>query len=442
MSESQITVLAIDDDDYIRQSYLDCLEDFEYNVFTAENGRVGLDIYEAKKDQIDIIIVDLRMPEVDGFQVVAYVTKSNPQLPIIVVSGNGVIKEAVQALHQGAWDYILKPIEDFNVLIHAVDKCLEKARLIKENKQYQENLEAMVEERTNELNQANEELTKHKHHLQELVDDRTSELNESLEKLNKTKDYLIQSEKMAALGGLVAGVAHEINTPVGIGVTAASHLTGETNKFLKSYHDGGLTRSEMDAYLKTVTDSADMILSNMNRAADLIHSFKQVAVDQSSDSLREFNVKEYLQEIFSSLNPKFKNTNIELHIECADDLQVYSYPGAISQIITNLAINSLVHGFEGKEHGEIIASVLLDGDNLKIIYSDTGVGIPQEHINKIFDPFFTTKRGLGGSGLGLHIVFNIVMQTLNGSIDCHSQPDKGTTFTIAFPCTEHPFRHE
>ena len=440
MNESQITVLAIDDDEYIRQSYLDCLEDFEYKVYIAENGRVGLDIFNEKQDEIDIIIVDLRMPEVDGFQVLAHVKEASPDLPIIVVSGNGVIKEAVQALHQGAWDYILKPIEDFNVLMHAVDNCLDKAQLKKENKEYQENLESMVHDRTTELNLANEELTKHKMHLQDLVDDRTSELNESLDKLNKTKDYLIQSEKMAALGGLVAGVAHEINTPVGIGVTAASHLSGATEKFIKSYKDGDITRSELDNFLKIVTDSSEMILTNMHRAADLIHSFKQVAVDQSSDSLREFNIKEYLNEIFSSLKPKFKNTNIEIIVECDEELSIYSYPGAISQIVTNLALNSLVHAFDGLPKGKIIVSVQKDGDNLKIIYSDKGKGIPQDNLAKIFDPFFTTKRGLGGSGLGLHIVFNLVIQTLNGSIDCHSLPNEGTTFTIVFPYQEYQLK--
>ena len=438
MSDKQITVLAIDDDEYIRQSYLDCLEDFEYVVFTAENGRAGLEIYEDKKDEIDIIIVDLRMPEVDGFQVLAHVKESSPETPIIVVSGNGIIKEAVQALHQGAWDYILKPIEDFNVLMHAVDKCLEKARLIRENKEYQENLETMVEERTTELNKANEELTMHKMHLQDLVEERTYKLNESLDKLSKTKDYLIQSEKMAALGGLVAGVAHEINTPVGIGVTAASHLDGETEKFSKAYKDGEITRSALDNFLKVVTESSDMILVNMHRAADLIQSFKQVAVDQSSDSLREYNVSKYLGEIFSSLNPTFKNTNLNIIIDCADDLEIYSYPGAISQIITNLAINSLVHGFEGQIEGKITVKVEKDGNIFKLFYSDTGKGIPKENIKKIFDPFFTTKRGVGGSGLGLHIVFNLVIQTLGGSIDCQSEEGKGTSFYISFPLHNNP----
>ncbi len=433
MSESPITVLAIDDDDYIRQSYLDCLEDYEYKVLTAENGRVGLEIFNENKDLIDIIIVDLRMPEVDGFEVLARVKETKPEMPIIVVSGNGIIKEAVQALHQGAWDYILKPIEDFSVLIHAVDSCLDKARLIRENREYQENLEVMVKERTVELNLANEELTKHKLHLQELVDERTCELNESLDRLNKTKDCLIQSEKMAALGGLVAGVAHEINTPVGIGVTAASHLNGETEKFLKEYKEGEVTRSAFDNFLKTVTEISNMILVNMNRAADLIQSFKQVAVDQSSDSLREFNIKKYLGEIFSSLNPKFKNKNIEINIDCDDQLTIYSYPGAISQIIANLALNSLVHGFEDITDGKITLSVVVSGENLKFIYSDSGKGISDDSLSKIFDPFFTTKRGFGGSGLGLHIVYNLVVQTLSGSISCQSRIGEGTTFIIQIP---------
>ncbi len=433
MSDTQITVLAIDDDEYIRQSYIDCLEDYEYKVFIAENGRVGLELFEQHIDEIDIVIVDLRMPEVDGFQVVAHVKKSRPELPIIVVSGNGVISDAVEALHQGAWDYLLKPIEDFSVLIHSVSSCLDKARLINENKEYQLHLESMVADRTNELSEANIELKRHKSHLQELVEERTSKLNESLENLNNTKDYLIQSEKMAALGGLVAGVAHEINTPVGIGVTAASHLEGETRKFTKAYENGELTRKALDSYVKIVNESCGMILSNMNRAADLIHSFKQVAVDQSSQENREFNVKKYLHEIFASLNPKFKNTSLTINVECADDLTINSYPGTMSQIITNLALNSLIHGFEDKENGTIDLKVVKENGNIKINYSDTGHGISEENLTKIFDPFFTTKRGYGGSGLGLHIVFNLVTQTLGGSIECNSKEGEGAEFIIEFP---------
>lgn len=433
MGNSQITVLAIDDDEYIRQSYIDCLEDYEYQVFIAENGRVGLELFEQNIEDIDIVIVDLRMPEVDGFEVVAHVKKMRPELPIIVVSGNGIISDAVEALHQGAWDYLLKPIEDFSVLIHSVNNCLEKARLINENKEYQLHLESMVADRTNELSEANAELIRHKSHLQELVEKRTSKLNESLANLNDTKDYLIQSEKMAALGGLVAGVAHEINTPVGIGVTAASHLEDETRKFTKAYEKGELTRKTLDSYVKIVNESSGMILSNMNRAADLIHSFKQVAVDQSSQVQREFHVNKYLHEVFASLNPKFKNTSLTIHIECDDKLMINSYPGAISQIITNLALNSLIHGFEDKENGGIDLKVVKDNGNIKINYSDTGHGVSEENISKIFDPFFTTKRGYGGSGLGLHIVFNLVTQTLGGSIDCHSKEGEGTEFIIVFP---------
>ncbi len=239
---------------------------------------------------------------------------------------------------------------------------------------------------------------------------------------------------MAALGDLVAGVAHEINTPVGVGVTAASYLEGIATKFSDEYKTEKLTRRNFEKFIDDTQDSSKMILSNLKRAVDLIQSFKQVAVDQSSEKQREFNIKKYINEILVSLYPKFKQTKHNIIVNCPEGIIVKSYPGALSQILTNLLMNSLIHGFEEIDKGTITIDVSKKGKTVKIICSDSGKGIAEEEVKKIFDPFYTTKRGSGGSGLGLHIAYNLVTQTLGGTIQCESVIGEGATFQLEFPC--------
>ncbi len=260
-----------------------------------------------------------------------------------------------------------------------------------------------------------------------------AKLQRSLDDLQRAQVHLVQSEKMAALGGLVAGVAHEINTPVGVGVTAASHLQMMVRDAGERYRTGQLTRGEMEEFLKNADTATQMVLSNLGRAADLVRSFKQVAVDQSSNTRRQFRLKGYLEEVLTSLGPTLKRTRHAVNIECADELSLYSHPGAYSQIITNLVMNSVIHGFEGIEAGHITIAVSEQPEGLLLRYSDDGKGIAPEHLKKIFDPFFTTRRGQGGSGLGLHVVYNLVTQTLGGAITCESAPGQGVRFEIRAP---------
>ncbi len=259
------------------------------------------------------------------------------------------------------------------------------------------------------------------------------ELSQALENLKTTQSQLVEAEKMAALGGLVAGIAHEINTPVGVGVTAASLLEDKTTAIHKLYQSGQMKRSDLEKYLDMAEQSSQMLLKNLNRAAELIQSFKQVAVDQSSEERREFPVKHYLEEILLSLRPKLKRTNHSIEIEGDESLSIDSYPGVFSQIVTNLVMNSLVHAYEPDEAGQLTFTFKQNGMRLIFQYSDDGRGIPKENLGKIFDPFFTTKRGQGGSGLGLHIIYNLVTQKLNGAIRCESEVGKGTTFVIQLP---------
>ncbi|RJP78446.1 MAG: PAS domain S-box protein [Desulfobacteraceae bacterium] len=258
-------------------------------------------------------------------------------------------------------------------------------------------------------------------------------LQESLEFIKRTQQHLVESEKMASLGGLVAGVAHEINTPVGVGVTASSFLEDKTRIFSEKVRRGDLKKSDLEKYISVATEASSIIHKNLNRAADLIRSFKQVAVDQSGEVKRTFKLKQYIDELFISLRPKLKRTNHQVQVNCPDDLAIDSFPGVFSQIITNFVINSLSHGFEEKEDGLITLDIWKNGEELFLIYKDDGKGMEEATIKKIFDPFFTTRRGLGGTGLGMHIVYNLVTITLGGQITCQSAPGKGAQFSIRIP---------
>ncbi|MGD9212596.1 MAG: PAS domain-containing sensor histidine kinase, partial [Desulfobacteraceae bacterium] len=287
--------------------------------------------------------------------------------------------------------------------------------------------------KTKELSIANKDLEKYKNHLEDLVKERTSELKKSLDDLKQAQNQLVQSEKMAALGSLVAGVAHEINTPVGIGVTTASHLEQETRTFMEKYKSSQITRKEFETYAYVAEESSAMILSNLTRAADLIQSFKRVAVDQSNEIKTNFKIKEYIDEILKSLNSKFKKTKHRIVVNCQKDFEVNNYPGAFSQIMTNLLMNSLIHGFENIDEGIVTIQIERSDDTAQIEYRDNGIGISKENMEKLFEPFFTTKRGQGGSGLGMHVTYNLVTQTMKGTLTCFSSPGEGTRFVLSFP---------
>lgn len=269
--------------------------------------------------------------------------------------------------------------------------------------------------------------------LEARVEERTRVLAETLERLQLTQNELIQSEKLAALGGLVAGVAHELNTPIGNGLMVASTLRDATGEINRAYA-AGIKRSVLEGYLREADGATDILLRNLHRAAELISSFKQVAVDQTSSQRRCFKLDELVAEIVLTLQPMFKKTPFKIASEIPHDIELDSYPGPLGQVIANLLNNALVHGFEGQNAGTISLTAQATGPEQVILtLADDGCGIPAEHLRKIFEPFFTTKRGRHGSGLGLHIVHNIVTGILGGQISVESQLAIGTRFRIALP---------
>ena len=318
----------------------------------------------------------------------------------ILVSGNDEIRVLAESFNK----MMLKINEEMKIRIKAQEEL--------EN--INDRLEVMVEERTMELKRSK------------------AELEMSLTALRETQDYLIRTEKMAALGNLVAGVSHEINTPLGVSVTSISYLENLNNKSIEELKVGNMTKEKLIEFFNKNIENIEIISYNLNRALELISSFKQVAVDQSHDPLMDIDLGEYLDKVLKSLKHEYKRSKHKISINC-EGINIRTYPGAISQIVTNFIINSLIHGFEGIEEGTIEINGWIEGDYVLIVYRDNGRGISQENLNKIFDPFFTTRKEKGGSGLGLNIVYNLVTQKLNGNIYCTSNIGEGVEFIVKIP---------
>jgi len=278
-----------------------------------------------------------------------------------------------------------------------------------------EGLELRVEERTQALSQSN------------------SELHQTLEELKLTQVQLLENEKMASLGGLVAGVAHEVNTPIGIVLTSISFMKEECLNIVKAMKEQTLSSKQLTKFTDEMEQGFELSLRNISRAVKLIEGFKLIAVDSVIDDARQLDLHNYLEDVLRSLRPKAKQANISLTLECPDDISIYSYPGAIAQITNNLVINSLVHAFNGQQDGEIIIRVKRINETVELVFGDNGCELDENTKAQLFEPFFTTKRGQGGSGLGAHIVYNLVTQKLKGSIELLTKQAQGKSFKISIP---------
>ncbi len=253
------------------------------------------------------------------------------------------------------------------------------------------------------------------------------------DELYQIQKQLIKNEKMANLGSLVAGFAHEISTPIGLGVTGMSHFVSETRKLRKLFDSQEMTQEDFEDYLRDAEKTADIVYTNLISSKKIIQSFKRVSVDQSSEALREFNLYEYMDEIILSLHNKIKHTKIEVINQVNMEINLNSYAGSFAQIFTNLIMNSLIHGFKPNEVGTITILAQVKGENIEIIYEDNGMGISSENIEKIYEPFFTTKGDDGGSGLGMQIIHRLVSEKLKGEISVSSTLGEGVSFKILIP---------
>ncbi|MGB1262684.1 MAG: sensor histidine kinase [Cognaticolwellia sp.] len=297
-----------------------------------------------------------------------------------------------------------------------------------------------MEKHIAQLNAKGQENIEHSQALENKINKRTQALKESnhellstLEKLHQFQGQLVESEKMASLGDMVAGVAHEVNTPIGLGVTASTLLSDRLAEVKQAFEDKTLKSSQLKKFLHEGNENVAIIYRYLNRAADLISSFKKVAVDQSSEEVRSFNVKQLLTEVLLTLRPQLQSLPYVIDIDCPDNLTITSKPGPINQILINLIMNSIIHGFENREKGLVSIAVMPLSNQLNILFKDDGCGVNESVKNKVFEPFTTTKRGEGGSGLGLHLVYNLVTQALGGTIVLNSELDQGVSIEINFP---------
>ena len=258
----------------------------------------------------------------------------------------------------------------------------------------------------------------------------------ALRELQETQRSLIEAEKLAALGGLVAGVAHEVNNPIGISLTVASSFARRCDQFSTTIRDGAVRKSTLDEFIVGSQEAAKQLVANLNRAADLIQAFKQVAVDRSHAERRIFELGEATEQIVASLLPALKRSAISFSVDISEEINMDSYPGPYGQVLTNLVLNALVHAFPDRRAGSMRLAIRRSGaDHVEIEFADDGVGMTEEIQRRAFEPFFTTRRSHGGTGLGLHIVFNIVTRRLGGRLRLDSTPGHGTTLWIRLPLT-------
>lgn len=373
----------------------------------------------------------LELEDLEGQQV-SVDTGENNELKVMERSFNNLITKVVQ--YQGE----LKNTQQ--------DLIMSNQKLDQQNLQ----LEQDVARKTSNLSQAmidlqqqKYELEKQKSALTEEIDLRKqtehellgkqNQLQKSLDELSFAQEQLVGSEKMAVLGGLVAGITHEINTPIGIGVTATSFLQERLNELQSALDNKTLSSDALIKFIEDASQSTKLLSHNLERSSELIASFKQIAVDQASEALRTINFKDYINEVIRSMHPQMKKTTHAIKLECPTDIIVKLPAGVISQIFTNLIMNSLLHGFESIHSGLITIDVTSNETDLIIHYKDNGHGLTQTQLSQLFDPFFTTKRDKGGSGLGTHIVFNLVTQTLGGDIKASSEVEHGLEYRISFP---------
>ncbi len=271
------------------------------------------------------------------------------------------------------------------------------------------------------------------HELQARTEAANAELTATLEELRTTQEQLVQSEKMAALGQMVAGVAHEINTPVGVGITAASQMVSAAREMQRSLANGQLKRSALDKFLNVSVESADIVLRNLERAARLVNSFKQTSTDQSNNERRSFEIGAYTREVLESLSPLVKQHHARVELICTEPLQMHSYPGALAQVLSNMVGNAIDHAFRGRKNGTLTVRIWRHDDQAWIQIQDDGNGIEPAALPRLFDPFYTTARNRGNTGLGLNISYNLVTQVLLGEIKVSSEPGNGTCFDIHLP---------
>lgn len=420
-------------------------------LFDDERRRVGhVRLFSSQKivfNRIKLGIVIL---------IINAMVKSLVLILLIAIVFNRLLTKPLERLAIDASNIDLNNIQEKRIIVEsaehnelkalelALNKMIDKIAVsVSDLDTLNKDLEDKVSERTEKLNNVIEQLVKDQSALEREASIRLKRerqlleggkaLQKSLRDLGTAQNQLVEAEKMASLGSLVAGVAHEINTPIGIGLTGITHFQYMAKTLEKKYKAGKLSEQDFERYLADSEEIARSIHISLDRAAKLVSSFKRVAVDQTHEVLRSFSLREYVEEVLLSLRNKTKLAGILVQVDCDPTIELNSYPGSWSQIITNFITNSLIHGYKKGHKGTIRLSFSMRDNMVVFVYADDGLGMDKAVEERIFDPFYTTNREDGGTGLGLNIVYNLVTQQLKGTITVNSRPYLGTTFTIIIP---------
>ncbi|NVE01452.1 MULTISPECIES: sensor histidine kinase [unclassified Massilia] len=411
MSE-RFNVLVVDDNPANRLTLRALLARLRgCEVMEAESGEATL-LLTLEQD-CHLILLDVHMPGMDGFETARHLqmTERTRNIPIVFITAVFMSDEFIgRGYALGAVDYLVKPLDD-NLLLNRVRQY-----------QYLHEREMALERRTRDLLAAN------------------NQLQEALNRLHLAQDKLVQSEKLAALGAIVAAVAHELNTPIGNCMTVASALEDQVGDFEKVLAQGpALKRSQLSDYLSNCHTALQLMMRGLHRAADLVANFKQVAVDHTSSQRRSFELRETIGGVVALMKTSLRKSPYQIELAIPEGLHMDSYPGPLDQIISNLINNSVLHGFQGRDHGQMRLQASLEGaSHVRLHYSDDGCGMSEEVRAHVFDPFFTTRLGKGGSGLGMNICYNLVTGLLGGSIEARATPEGGSAFLIVLPLVAPP----
>ncbi len=397
---SKMPKLLCVDDQPINIQILHQIFGADHEMFMATDGPQALALCE--QIMPDLVLLDVMMPEMNGHEVCRQL-KQNPltaDIPVIFITAQTNIDDEAAGLKEGAVDFITRPF-NAGVVRARVQTHLQLHHL-------KESLEEKVMARTHEL-----ELAQHR-------------LHESQEKLTA-------SEAKATISTLIASVSHELGTPIGTSLMAASSFEQNAVKFRKKFDAGLVKRSDVSGYIDELTEISSIIQRNLFRASELLSNLRQVSADQASEQRRTFNLADTIREIIDTIGPSIRRKPHRVELSIPPDIIMDSQPGSLGQIVINLINNAYLHAFENRSSGLLKIEALLSGESVRLSFIDDGEGIPEENLLQLFEPFFSTKIGRGGTGLGMAIVHNVVTKTLGGSIRVDSALGIGTRFDITLP---------
>lgn len=382
-------ILIVDDNPDNLQVLAGMLQEEGFLVRPALSGEIALRAIDSHLP--DLILLDVRMPGMDGYETCRRLRadETRRNIPVIFISALNEIEDKLNAFRAGAVDYITKPFQSEEVLARVHTQM--------------------------ELSRARKALT------------------ETNARLLALMEQLVQSEKLKSLGSLAAGVAHELNTPVGNAMLTADAINTIAHEFADARITGSVGPS-LDDLLATCLDGANLIQRNLDRASRLINSLKAVSADRFSERRRRINLRETVGDVIATMSPTLARAPYSLLVDIEADLVLESYPGYLEQILENLIQNAVIHGFDGAASGVITLSAQrVSSGYVALDVADDGKGIAAENMTRIFDPFFTTRLGQGGSGLGLHMAYNLATGILGGNICVVSVLGAGARFTLTLP---------